>query len=325
MAVSVFDLFKIGIGPSQLAHGRPDARGARVRRSACGTTALLARDGARQGRAVRLARRHRQGPRQRQGGAARASRATSPTPSTSTRSPRALQRDPRRRHAARCSASTTIAFDAKNDLIVPPPRVAAVPPQRHALHARSTRPAQICEPRSTTRSAAVSSSTTTAAGGTTASSPDTTPLPLSRSHSGDELLAHVRAARAVDRRADARRTSAHWRDDAEIRAGPAAASGRRCRPASRAAARTEGILPGGLKVQAPRAGAAPPALREPGSRAARSAARCWTGSTCSRWRSTRRTPPAAASSPRRPTARPASSRRCCTTTRASCPAPTTTA
>ena len=39
MAVSVFDLFKIGIGPSQLAHRRADARGAPVRARACSTTA----------------------------------------------------------------------------------------------------------------------------------------------------------------------------------------------------------------------------------------------------------------------------------------------
>ena len=43
MAVSVFDLFKIGIGPSQLAHGRADARGAHVRARAASTTALLDR------------------------------------------------------------------------------------------------------------------------------------------------------------------------------------------------------------------------------------------------------------------------------------------
>ena len=43
-----------------------------------------------------------------------------------------------------------------------------------------------------------------------------------------------------------------------------------------------------------------------------------TGSTCTRWRSTRRTRPAGGSSQRRPTARRASSRRCCTTTRGSC-------
>ena len=57
----------------------------------------------------------------------------------------------------------------------------------------------------------------------------------------------------------------------------------------------EGTLPGGLKVRR----RAPQLYRrladEPDSRT-----RCtrWTGSTCSRWRSTRRTPAAAASSPR---------------------------
>jgi L-serine dehydratase len=65
----------------------------------------------------------------------------------------------------------------------------------------------------------------------------------------------------------------------------------------------------------PRAAAARRAAGAPG-RGERS-----TGSTSMRWRSTRRTPPAAGWSPRPPTARPASSRRCCTTTSASCPQP----
>ncbi len=70
MSLSVFDLFKIGIGPSQLPHRGADAcrralrRGAEARGVAGGHCQ-------RQGRAVRLARRHRQGPRQRQGGTAR--------------------------------------------------------------------------------------------------------------------------------------------------------------------------------------------------------------------------------------------------------------
>ena len=59
--------------PEQLAHRRPDARGAAVR-AAAGARRPARRDGARALRALRLAGRHRQGPRQRQGGAARPGR-----------------------------------------------------------------------------------------------------------------------------------------------------------------------------------------------------------------------------------------------------------
>ena len=121
MAVSVFDLFKIGIGPSSshtvgpMRAARMFAQRLRARRPAAQRTARV------QARALRLARRHRQGPRQRQGGAARPGR------------PRARhgrrRRDPgaaRRRSAAsapcRWPARTRSRFDERDDLRLPPPR-----------------------------------------------------------------------------------------------------------------------------------------------------------------------------------------------------------
>ncbi len=128
--------------------------------------------------------------------------------------------------------------------------------------------------------------------------------------------------RAVDQRASCWPTSCPGAP--RPRSAPGCwTSGRSCRSACERGCARDGVLPGGLKV--PRR--APELRREPGgaSRGRADPLRAMDWVTCSRSRSTRRTPPAAASSPRRPTARPASSRRCCTTTRASCPAPTTTA
>ena len=102
MAVSVFDLFKIGIGPSS-SHTVGPMRAARMFVARLQHDGLLDAHRARAGRAVRLARRHRQGPRQRQGGAARAWPGTSPTRSTSTPC-RALLR----RHARAARASTLL-------------------------------------------------------------------------------------------------------------------------------------------------------------------------------------------------------------------------
>ena len=99
-----------------------------------------------------------------------------------------------------------------------------------------------------------------------------------------------------------RRAAAHLGGDAGVRR-------ERLRARGHAAGRAEGA--------AARAGAVPRGCAPSRTRPIRCAS--WTGSTCSRSRSTRRTRPAAAWSPRRPTARPASSRRCCTTTCGSCP------
>ena len=100
-----------------------------------------------------------------------------------------------------------------------------------------------------------------------------------------------------------------WRTEDEIRAGLLEIWQVMRACVSRGMSR-EGILPGGLKVRR-RAATTARQLRAEGDP---QAARAWSGSPSTRWRSTRRTRRAAASSPPRPTARPASSPRCCTTT-----------
>ena len=66
MALSVFDLFKIGIGPSS-SHTVGPMRAARQFALRLRDARIARARGAHQRDAVRLARRHRQGPRQRQG------------------------------------------------------------------------------------------------------------------------------------------------------------------------------------------------------------------------------------------------------------------
>jgi L-serine dehydratase len=110
-----------------------------------------------------------------------------------------------------------------------------------------------------------------------------------------------------------RRNERHWRSDAEIDAG-LLRIWHVMQACVRAAAATEGTLPGGFKVKRRAAKLHRDLTANPEAAPCATRCRCWTGSTSTRWRSTRRTPPAAASSPRPPTARPASSPRCCTTT-----------
>ena len=106
MAVSVFDLFKIGIGPSS-SHTVGPMRAARlfalklearrtVARGCCASTSEL----------LRIARRDRQGPRQRQGGDAGAGGRGARRPSTSMRSPRGSQRIRARQGAAAARHAT---------------------------------------------------------------------------------------------------------------------------------------------------------------------------------------------------------------------------
>ena len=144
----------------QLAHRRADARGAAVRAAPCSTTALLPRTARVQAdlygslgatgkghgsdKAVLLGLR---GPRARHGrrrghpGAAEAQ-----------------MRDSGRAEAAR--TRMPIAFAEKARPAVPPPRVAAVARQRHALHCLRRRRRRAGSARCTTRSAAASSSAT---------------------------------------------------------------------------------------------------------------------------------------------------------------------
>ena len=103
MAVSVFDLFKIGIGPSSSHTVGPMRARAAVRRSGCAHDGSWRTRRAHAVRALRLARRHRQGPRQRQGGAARPGGHEPDTVDVDA-IPALLDSDARRR-ALRCSAA----------------------------------------------------------------------------------------------------------------------------------------------------------------------------------------------------------------------------
>jgi L-serine dehydratase len=218
MAVSVFDLFKIGIGPSS-SHTVGPMRAARL--FAC---CDLQHDGLlaaapRACKATCTARwRHRQGPWQRQGGAAGPGR------------PRARHGGCRRRAGAagrRCAAGRLtllgrheVAFSRSDDLKFHAPRGPALPRQRHALHGLRRRRPRAATTAASTRWAAASSSARR--GGRRRRkhkviAPDTTVLPLPF-HSGAELLqrAHELGGSIAQ---VMRRNERHWRSDAEIDAG----------------------------------------------------------------------------------------------------------
>ena len=116
MAVSVFDLFKIGIGPSS-SHTVGPMRAARM------FVARLAHEGAararraREGRPLRLARRHRQGPRQRQGRAAGPGRPRA-RHGRHRAGARRASRPCARQHACCWTAAHAIAFDEAADLVM---------------------------------------------------------------------------------------------------------------------------------------------------------------------------------------------------------------
>ena len=271
MAISVFDLFKIGIGPSS-SHTVGPMRAARTlragparRRAArrrCGRVRAelfgsLGATGHGHGsdKAVLLGL---EGEEPETGRPA--------TPST----PR-LARDPRHRRGCGSLGTHEIAFDADERPGAAPPRArcrstptaCASPPvdaRRRETAARARR---------TTRSAAASSSTRTRPA-PTAIVPDDTPVPYPFP-TGDELLAHCARDRPADQRRRCSTTSSPGAP--RPRSAPACCtSGRSCRSASTAAAGHEGILPGGLKVQRR---AAAPATRSCASerRATRPAAR----------------------------------------------------
>ena len=159
MAVSVFDLFKIGIGPSSSHTVGPDARGAAVRaaaaarrrcwraRRACSAELYgsLGATGKGHGsdKAVLLGLA---GPRARHGGR--------------RGHPGAAAGDPRQRPPARCPARTAIAFDEKTDLLFHRRETLPLPRQRHALRGLRRRRRRAAQRACTTRSAAASSSAT---------------------------------------------------------------------------------------------------------------------------------------------------------------------
>ena len=267
MAVSVFDLFKIGIGPSQLAHRRADARGAPVRAAARRTTAC-----SRARRASGASCSARSAPPARATAATRrccsGSRARSPTRSTSTQS-RASSSRSATAAGSSCSAGTTIAFDERADLIFHRRETLPLPRQRHALHRVRRRRRRAARAASTTRSAAASSSSDEAAADGTrlkAIAPDTTCCRI-RSTAATSCSRSRRALDCASPRSCSR-TRRHWRTDAEIDAG---AAQHLARDAGVRGARLqhEGMLPGGLKVKRRARGAVPQASqRDPRRRCA---------------------------------------------------------
>ena len=318
---------------SSISSPSASARRARTRWARCGPPArfvagladagLLAATAPGRARALRLARRDRPRARQRQGGRCSGSRARIPRRSTPTPSPPGVEAIRERRHGC-CSAGThEIAFDDDDRPRHAPARGAALPPERHD----ASRPFDA--------DGAVAARTRTyysvgggfvvdedaAAGDRIVARHDAAAVPVPhRRRAARDLL---RASALRDQRGDARQRAGLAHRGGDPRRAAAHLGGdaglRRAR-----AADTEGVLPGGLKV--PRR--APALLPRPDAATRgrlRPAAGAWTGSTSTRWRSTRRTPPAAGSSPRRPTVPRASCPPCCTTTSASCRAPTTTA
>ena len=109
-------------------------------------------------------------------------------------------------HAIRAERAAVAARRARDRLRrderpgAAPAQDAAAPPQRHALHRLRRRRATRLASATTTRSAAASSSTRTPTAADAGSSQDTTPVLPHPFHSGDELLAHCKRDRPVDRR-----------------------------------------------------------------------------------------------------------------------------
>ena len=100
--------------PFELAYRGPDARRTTVRRAPA-RIAVVRQGGAHQRHAVRIARRHRQGARQRQGHPAGAVRPR--TRHRRCRSHRGHRRThPDYAHACSCSGPTSISFDERRDL-----------------------------------------------------------------------------------------------------------------------------------------------------------------------------------------------------------------
>ena len=104
--------------PQQFPHRGPDAGGSPVRARASSTRESWRPRQRICGSDVRLARRHRQGPRHRQGGACSACSATSPTRSRSTTSALRCKRGTRMPSGSRCWARHEIGFNEKTDLIL---------------------------------------------------------------------------------------------------------------------------------------------------------------------------------------------------------------
>ena len=207
-------------GPSS-SHTVGPMRAARAVRAAAAADGLLARTARVRGRAVRLARRHRQGPRQRQGGAAGPGRARArhgrrrqPSPALlgairSERPPAAARR-PRRSPSTR---RRDLVFQRREPLPFHPNGMRFTRLRRRRRRARAAA--------STTRSAAASSSATRSrptARSRKAIAP-TPPCCRCPFHSGDDLLRASRSASGCSIAQVMRAQRTPWRSDAEIDAG----------------------------------------------------------------------------------------------------------
>ena len=253
MVTSVFDLFKIGVGPSSSHTMGPMTAACRFVETLSRKSAAR-RDGPRPGRPLRLARTDRQGPRHRPRHPARPFRASGPTGSTRTR-PTSSSRESATPGGLSLGGAREIAFDEAARPRIPSARAAAAPFATACASPPSTPPAT----RSTAHvyySVGGGAIVDEAAIARNAPPEGAWDIPYNY-HCADELLAIAERegltiadiARANERAGSFRR--------GDRRAGSTRSS-RRCRAASTAAWQVDGILPGGLKVKR-RAPGSPPA------------------------------------------------------------------
>ena len=283
MAISVFDLFKIGIGPSS-SHTVGPMRAARSSRAAARTTALLDAGRARAASSCTA----------RSAPPARATAATRPScwgcagdepDSVDVDAIRELvQRDPRASTQLRCSAQApTIAFDERDDLMF-------IARETLPLHSNGMRFTAFDAAGAMLRRAHLLLGGRRLRGqrrgGRRRHEPrscrDRHPGCRYPFHTGDELLARMRANGTADRRRDAaqRAPLAHRRRD---RRGPARIWARHAGLRRSAAAATKACCRAASRCSAARRELLPAAARQ-SRRRRRPADRAWTGSTCTRWR-----------------------------------------
>ena len=285
MTVSVFDLFKIGIGPSSSHTVGPMRAACMFASVARARTACWAAVRPGPGRAVRLARRDRPRARQRQGRRARPVRRAAGDRRPGGRRA-ARRRGPASGHAAAArprsrspSTSTRTSSCTGASGWRSTPTACGSP--------RWTRPAPSC-PRRTYYSVGGGFVLGEDEAGRPAIVADPTPVPYPFT-SGAELLATThRTGLPVSGIMLANELVR--RDKAEVESGLLRIWAVMQECVARGCA-AEGVLPGGLKVRRrARALAA-----EAGAAAATRPTRCtrWSGSRCTRWPSTRRTRPAA--------------------------------
>ena len=193
MAISAFDLFKVGIGPSSSHTVGPMRAALAVRAARCATAGVLDRvhGGAR--RAVRLARRHRARARLGQGGDPRAGGRDPGAGRPAGRRP-ARAGGPRPAADRGCWARHDDRLRPRRRRRPAPRRTAGLPHQRHAVHRRATPTGTVLRERDYYSVGGGFVLDEDEVGGSRIV-PDSTPVPYPFS-TGDELLAPVPRARA---------------------------------------------------------------------------------------------------------------------------------